>query len=371
MDKIPLNGLDFIEFAGPEPKALHRLFEKMGFCLSARCKTKDISLYRQGDCLFVLNAEKNSFSADFSKARGGACVPSMGWRVGIPAQKAFDLAIARGAKAAKKDSLSYSFPAVCGVGGSLIYFVDTPQKEDIKRPAFEGFSAPKGLEQAWKKTNSLSAFAKSKEEALQAHPPSTKLLNIDHLTHNVPVGGMDHWCEFYSRVFGFTERRYFDIQGLKTGLVSKVMRSPCSSITIPINEPSDNEKGKKSQIQEYLEEYNGAGIQHIALSTKDIISSVSTLREKGIAFLETPDSYYEVLKARLPVIKEDIRALQKQKILADGDKKGYLLQIFTQNVIGPVFFEIIERHGHDGFGEGNFQALFDAIERDQMKRGYL
>ena len=182
---------------------------------------------------------------------------------------------------------------------------------------------------------------------------------------------MEHWCEFYSKLFGFTERRYFDIKGKKTGLVSKVMKSPCDSISIPINEPSNDESGKKSQIQEYIEEYNGAGIQHIALSTNSIVSTIEHLKNRKLEFLDVPATYYEALKDRLPIIKEDIKDLENNQILADGDDKVYLLQIFTKNVIGPIFFEVIERHGHDGFGEGNFQALFDAIERDQIKRGYL
>jgi 4-hydroxyphenylpyruvate dioxygenase len=178
---------------------------------------------------------------------------------------------------------------------------------------------------------------------------------------------MQKWCDFYQDLFGFTERRYFDIRGQKTGLVSKVMRSPCGKITVPINEPTD----AKSQIQEYLDEYHGSGIQHIALLTDDIVSTVDQLRRQGIEFLDVPDTYYEILPQRLPQITEDIERLKKLRILVDGDDKGYLLQIFTKNVIGPIFFEIIQRKGHDGFGEGNFQALFDAIERDQQARGYL
>ena len=345
MDAIPLNGLDFIEFSGPEPKALAHLFEKMGFALSGSHKRRDLLLYAQGDCRFIINREKTGHAHDFMQKRGGGSVPSMGWRVKIPSQEALAIAKARGARAAEDSS--GAFPALYGVGGSLIYLVD-----NYKGPASH-----------WAQDFSF------KSEAIEGG--SAGLLAIDHLTNNVPVGEMDRWCEFYASVFDFTQRRYFDIQGLKTGLVSKVMRSPCDSVTIPINEPSPDERGKKSQIQEYLDEYKGAGIQHIALSTKSILSAVSVLRSQGLGFLKTPDTYYEALKSRLPIIKEDTKALQKQGILADGDKETYLLQIFTKNVIGPVFFEIIERHGHEGFGEGNFQALFDAIERDQMKRGYL
>ena len=178
---------------------------------------------------------------------------------------------------------------------------------------------------------------------------------------------MIKWQRFYESIFNFRETRYFDIKGKETGLISKVMTSPNGTVTIPINEPSD----KKSQIQEYLEEYKGEGIQHIALETSDIIYSVTCLRNAGLEFLDVPDTYYDVLLERIPHLTEDIHILKDLKILADGDNEGYLLQIFTKNVIGPIFFEIIQRKNHDGFGEGNFQALFDAIERDQRKRGYL
>ena len=342
---IPLNGIDFIEYASFEPNNLQNLFEKMGFIQVAKHLDKDVTLYQQGDCQFVINKQKASFAENFMKSRNGPCVCSIGFRVNIPAQKALEIVCSLGAKAVEKDSLSHSFPAIYGVGDSLIYFVEDYHEGDNH----------------WTKKFSFQNKA----------PSSPKLLLIDHLTNNVPVGKMNHWCEFYSKLFGFTERRFFDIKGLKTGLISKVMKSPCDSISIPINEPSDNESGKKSQIQEYLEEYKGAGIQHIALSSQDIISTIEILKRKGIEFLDIPISYYEVLKERLPIIKEDIKDLQTNQILADGDSQAYLLQIFTKNIIGPIFFEIIERHNHDGFGEGNFQALFDAIERDQMKRGYL
>ena len=178
---------------------------------------------------------------------------------------------------------------------------------------------------------------------------------------------MEKWCDFYKNIFNFHEVRKFDIKGEHTGLTSKVMRSPCQKITIPINEPTEG----KSQIQEYLDEYRGSGIQHLAMHTSDIVHSVRQLRDVGINFLETPDTYYETVASRVPNMKEDLETLKSLKILADGDHEGYLLQIFTKNLIGPIFFEIIQRRGHSGFGEGNFQALFDAIERDQKARGYL
>ena len=345
MSRVPLNGIDFLEYADSSPERLVSLFENMGFVKRASHKQKEVQLFSHGDCQFVINNQKSSFAEDFSKKRGGPCVSSMGFRVKIPAKEALEILKAKGAREVEKDDYSHSFPAIYGVGGSLIYLID-----DFK----EG-------ENHWTKTFDF------KNEL----PKNQDFFFIDHLTNNVAVGEMDKWCEFYEALFDFSERRYFDIKGKKTGLVSKVMRSPCDTVTIPINQPSEDEAGKKSQIQEYLDEYSGAGIQHIALSTKNIIASVDKLSQKGISFLDVPKTYYEDLKKRLPVVKEDIKELERTKILADGDEKTYLLQIFTKNAIGPIFFEIIERHGHPGFGEGNFQALFDAIERDQMERGYL
>ena len=344
MKNIPLNGLDFIEYVSPEPDSLENLFQQLDFIKTAQNKKKDVVLYQQGDSQFVINREKDSFAENFMKQRQSPCVCSMGFRVDIPAKEALEIACSRGAKAVETDP-SHSFPAIYGVGDSLIYFVDDYQERDNH----------------W--TKNFLFKAKPVE--------NPNLLLIDHLTNNVPTGTMDLWCEFYSKVFNFTERRYFDIKGAKTGLLSKVMKSPCDTISIPINEPSPDEKGKKSQIQEYLDEYHGAGIQHIALLTKCMVPAIERLKQKGVSFLDTPSSYYEMLKERLPIIKEDVRDLERNQILADGDEETYLLQIFTKNVIGPIFFEVIERHGHEGFGEGNFQALFDAIERDQVKRGYL
>ena len=200
-------------------------------------------------------------------------------------------------------------------------------------------------------------------------PLSTRVGRIDHLTNNVPKGELDHWVNFYQKIYGFVETRYFDIKGQKTGLQSKVMQLADNSVIIPINEP-DQGQGK-SQIQEFLDQHKGAGVQHIALMSPDIISTVGELRERKISFLDVPDTYYEQLPQRPFELTEDLSTLNRLRILADGDPAGYLLQIFTQTQIGPLFFEFIQRKNHWGFGEGNFQALFDAIERDQMKRGYL
>ncbi len=341
---ILLNGLDFIEYASPEPKKLKSLFQNLGFVETALHKDKEVYLFQLGDCNFVINNQKDSFAQDFSKNHNGPTVCSLGFRVNNSANQSLEWACSQGAKKVEKDNSSHSFPAIYGVGDSLIYFVEDHLNGGHWKNSFKFHTKP---------------------------PENPKMLSIDHLTNNVPVGEMQKWCDFYQSIFGFSERRFFDIKGLKTGLISKVMRSPCDTITIPINEPSNDESGKASQIQEYLEEYNGAGIQHIALETKNIISTIKNLRENNLEFLDVPNTYYDNLKKRVQLIKEDIKSLQENQILADGDDQGYLLQIFTKNVIGPIFYEIIQRHNHEGFGEGNFQALFDAIERDQIKRGYI
>lgn len=338
---VGLDGIEFIEYASHQPEILRSLFTNFGFRKIATHRSQKLELWRQGDINFLINSEANNFAKAFSTEHGpSAC--AMGVRC-ADASHAFKTAVQRGAKAYEGPfAKTFGFPAVYGIGDSLIYFIDKyGAKGNIYDSDFE-FSADKAV----------SGFG---------------YLRIDHLTNNVPKGEMQKWCDFYEKIFGFKERRYFDIKGKKTGLVSKVMASHDHKIIIPINEPSDG----KSQIQEYLDEYKGSGIQHIALLTADIIPSVSLVREKGVQFLETPDSYFDMIPERLPNVTEKIDKLKNLKILVDGDEKGYLLQIFTQNLVGPIFFEVIQRKGHDGFGEGNFQALFDAIERDQERRGVL
>ena len=307
---VPLNGLDFIEYASPNPENLEALFTQLGFVKTAKHKNKELFLYQQGAVNFIVNREPDSFAKNFMEARQSPCVCSIAFRVRIPSQSALEILISRGAKKAEPDS-SHSFPAIYGVGDSLIHLVDDQESNH------------------WIKNFS---FTKS---AVQ----DPYLIELDHLTHNVPLGQMDQWCDFYSELFDFKERRFFDIQGLKTGLRSKVMKSPCNSISIPINEPSPDEKGKKSQIQEYLDEYHGAGIQHIALLTRQMVPAIEHLKKKGLQFLETPSTYYEALKSRLPILKEDVKDLERNQILADGDDSSYLLQIFTKNVIGPIFLK--------------------------------
>lgn len=340
---LKLDGIEFVEYASPNPKALHELFLSLGFTLVGKHKQKKVSLYRQNHVSFILNEEPGTFAHQFAKAHGPS-ICAMGLRT-KNAEEALKEAVKRGAKAIDtvNDQSSHSFPAMYGIGDSAIYFIDRYQNESHFDEDFDYVSKEK-------------------------YPKGKGLLTIDHLTNNVPAGDMQKWCDFYANIFGFSEVRKFNIKGAQTGLVSKVMRSADGKITIPINEPTE----QKSQIQEYLDEYKGSGIQHLAMLTRNICETVTKLSADQIKFLESPpQTYYDMINERVPNVTEDIKTIQNNKVLVDGDESGYLLQIFTKNLIGPIFYEIIERKGHEGFGEGNFQALFDAIERDQKARGYL
>lgn len=340
---LGLDGLEFIEYVSPDPQALEQLFFKMGFQKIGQHKRKNVTLYRQNHVNFIINQEPGTFAAKFAKQHGPS-ICATGFRV-KSAQRAFDLAVSRGARPieSKNDGASHSFPAVYGIGDSAVYFVDR-------------YRAPVHFDDDFRYLQP------------ELFPKGKGFVTIDHLTNNVPKGEMQKWCDFYAKIFGFYEVRKFDIKGEQTGLTSKVMRSPCKKITIPINEPTEG----KSQIQEYLDEYHGSGIQHLAMAVPDIAKTVKELGEAGIQFLDAPPgTYYEEIPNRVPRVTEDIKQMQDLKVLIDGDDTGYLLQIFTKNLIGPIFYEIIQRKGHTGFGEGNFQALFDAIERDQKARGYL
>lgn len=336
---IGLDGMEFIEYASPDPNELERLFFRLGFRMIAKHKSKSVLLFRQGRVNFILNKEPQSFANQFYESHGPS-ICATGFKV-QDAKKAYEAAVARGAKPCIDDR-GHSFPTIYGIGNSVIYFVDKFTEGDMYKQDFD--------------------FIESQ--------PVTDGFGyevIDHMTNNVPNGEMQKWCDFYRNIFNFREVRFFDIKGLQTGLVSKVMKSPCNKIIIPINEPTE----KKSQIQEYLDEYHGSGIQHVALLTSDIIRTVTNMKKQGIEFLDVPDTYYDEVHERVPNVSENLKDLKTNRILVDGDEHGYLLQIFTKNLIGPIFFEIIQRKNHDGFGEGNFQALFDAIERDQKARGYL
>ena len=342
------DGFEFVEYTAPDIGLLRDLFTKMGFPEVARHKSKDVTLHKQGDCNFVINAEPGSYAEDYAKAHGpSAC--AMAFRV-KDARAAFERAVKLGATpvtVARGDG-ELDIPAIEGIGGSRLFFVDKYQDGSIYEVDFD--------------------FHPDWRDRMEA--ADSKLTYIDHLTHNVHRGRMAVWAEFYEKLFNFREIRYFDIEGKVTGLFSKAMTSPCGKIRIPLNESQDD----KSQIEEFLREYKGEGIQHIALGTSDIYQSVDIIKARGIPFQDTPDTYYEMLPQRIQGHDEDIAELEKRRILMDGaptEGQGLLLQIFTQNVIGPIFFEIIQRKGNEGFGEGNFKALFESIELDQMRRGVI
>jgi 4-hydroxyphenylpyruvate dioxygenase len=344
---LGIDGFEFVEFAAPDAALLHSLFRHMGFTAVAKHRERKVTLYRQGDINFLVNEEPDSFAADFAREHG-PCACGFAIRV-ADAARTRAVAIDRGANAVsnKADTLPVRTPVIEGIGGSALYLVD-------------------------RYGNGRSVYEADFEfdDSVDRHPKGFGMTFIDHLTHNVRQGNMDQWAGFYERIFNFREIRYFDIKGAQTGLVSRAMTAPDGMVRIPINEASDD----KSQIAEYLEQYNGEGIQHIALFTDDIYSTVESLRGEGIEFLDVPDTYYEMVDERVPKHGEDLARMHENRLLIDADvetRKQLLLQIFTQTCIGPIFFEIIQRKGNEGFGEGNFQALFESIERDQMRRGVI
>lgn len=346
-----LDGLDFIEYAHPQPERLNALFETMGFTAVARHRSKQVTLWRQGDVNFVVNAEPESFAADFA-ARHGPCACAMAFRV-VDAKHAFERALALGAEpfAGAVGPMELSIPAIRGIGGSLLYFVDR-----------------------YGENGSIWDVDFRWSGARDPHPEPVGLWYLDHLTHNVHRGRLQHWADWYGRLFNFREIRFFNIEGKLTGLISRALTSPCGKIRIPINESLDD----KSQIEEYLRAYHGEGIQHVALGCRDVYASVERLRERGLAFMPPPPpAYYEKVEARLPGHGEPIARLARDGVLIDGEavhegaQTPVLLQIFSANVLGPIFFEFIQRKGDEGFGEGNFRALFESIEEDQIRRGVL
>lgn len=337
-----LDGFAFLEFSSPNANTLETQFLEMGFTKSKHFADKQILLFEQGNIDFIVNTTHDSQACAHAQTHGaGAC--AMGFKV-ANAEFAFKHALANGAEEFYDTStIKHNLPAIKAIGGSVIYFVDENNQPFAKN---------------WQLFQNIGQNNNS------------GLINIDHLTHNVYRGNMDKWADFYTKIFNFREIRFFNIVGQMTGLISRALSSPCNKIKIPLNESKDD----KSQIEEFLAEYNGEGIQHIALSTTDIYDSVAKLGKNGVKFLEVPDTYYEMIETRIPWHTEPLNRLQDLRLLVDGGKEpssGLLLQIFTENVFGPVFFEIIQRKGNDGFGEGNFQALFEAIERDQIKRGTL
>ncbi len=343
---IGTDGFEFVEYTSSNPDELAALFERLGFTAVGKHRSKDVIHYRQGDINFLLNREQTGQPKIFC-GEHGAGANAMAFRV-KDAQHAFEEAVKRGAKPieAKAGPMELNIPGIEGIGGLNVYLVDRYGARTIYDVDFEP----------------IEGADPSKNDA--------GLTYIDHLTHNLHRGNMDKWAAYYEDIFNFREIRYFDIEGKMTGLVSKAMTSPCGKIRIPLNESRDD----KSQIEEFLNRYNGEGIQHIALGTGNIYETVEELRKRDIPFQDTPDTYYEAVDERVGDHGEGLERLKKNRILIDGaptQGQGLLLQIFTQDAIGPIFYEIIQRKGNEGFGEGNFKALFESIEEDQIRRGVL
>jgi 4-hydroxyphenylpyruvate dioxygenase len=349
------DGFEFIEYAAPDPAAMAAVFVRMGFRPIAKHRHKNVTLYRQGEINFILNAEPDSFAQRFARLHGPS-VCAIAFRV-QDAKAAYERAVSLGAwgYAGHAGPGELNIPAIKGVGDSLIYLVDRWRG---KNGAKEG------------EIGNIGFFDVDFEPLPGAmlNPAGHGLLYIDHLTHNVHRGRMKEWADFYERLFNFREIRYFDIEGQVTGVKSKALTSPCGKIRIPINEEGNEKPG---QITEYLDTYHGEGIQHIAMGAKDLFQTVDALRASGMKLLDTIDTYYELVDKRIPGHGESVAELKKRKLLIDGKKDELLLQIFSENQLGPIFFEFIQRKGDQGFGEGNFKALFESIELDQMRRGVL
>lgn len=341
---LKLRGIEFTEYATNDSDFMDKVFNDFGFSKLKTFKGKDIVYYNQNDIHFLLNNEQTGFSAEFAKSHGPA-ICSMGWRVD-DAEFAFNEAVKRGAKpATDATNKSLPYPAIYGIGDSLIYFIETfGDKGSIYNNDFEDL-------------------------AEQTIVEDKGFLAIDHLTNNVHQGTMEYWAKFYQEVFGFTEVRYFDIKGVQTALLSYALQSPCGTFCIPINEGKGD---TNNQIDEYLQEYNGPGVQHLAFLTRDLVASLDKLEASHIETLNIVPSYYDEIFDRVPWVKEDKEKIRKHQILVDSQGQDtYLLQIFTKNLFGPIFIEMIQRVEDKGFGEGNFQALFESIELEQMKRGTL
>ncbi|WP_431470274.1 4-hydroxyphenylpyruvate dioxygenase [Sphingosinithalassobacter sp. LHW66-3] len=340
---LGLNGFEFVEFTSPDPQAMEDHFRRLGFVPAATHPTKDIVRFRQGRINLLLNREPTGQAADFRAAHGPSA-SGMAFRVGDPAG-ARQAALDHGAKPVDETigALGEGSCAIEGIGGSYLYLVQ--DDADL----YADWNEVPGWEE-------------------EARKNGVGLDMLDHLTHNVRRGQMRVWSEFYSKLFHFEEQKYFDIKGKATGLFSQAMIAPDKAIRIPLNESQD----ENSQIEEFIREYKGEGIQHLALTTDDIYETVEKLRERGVRLQDTIETYYELVDKRVPNHGEDLDRMKKNRILIDGStEEGILLQIFTENMFGPIFFEIIQRKGNEGFGNGNFQALFESIEFDQIRRGVI
>ncbi|MCA0366565.1 MAG: 4-hydroxyphenylpyruvate dioxygenase [Proteobacteria bacterium] len=345
---LGVDGFEFVEFTGPEPEAMIARLETMGFTQTHVNPTTDVVRLKQGDITMLVHRSPQGQAADFARDHGPSA-NGMAFRV-ADAKAAFEGALARGAvkaEGAAGGALGQDYPYILqGIGGSLLYVIDQYGETGS---LYDSWDEIEGWEEAERKN-------------------SVGLEVLDHLTHNVRRGEMRTWSGFYNSIFNFEEQKYFDIKGKATGLFSQAMIAPDRAIRIPLNESQD----ENSQIEEFIRRYNGEGIQHIALTTENIFETVEAMRERGVDFQDTIETYFELIDKRLPNHGEDVERMRKNRILIDGsDEEGLLLQIFTQDAFGPIFFEIIQRKGNEGFGNGNFQALFDSIELDQIRRGVI
>ena len=344
---LGLDGFEFCEFTSPDPGQLEQQFRLLGFVPSHRHPTCNVERFVQGRINLLLNRDEGGHAATFRAAHGPSA-SSMAFRVD-DAKAALAHAIATGAKPVDPADgiLGPDSVAIEGIGGSFLYLVDR-------------FGERGSIYDGWDEIPGWRDEAAKNDVGLDL---------LDHLTHNVRRGEMRTWSTFYSKLFGFEEQKYFDIKGQATGLFSQAMIAPDKAIRIPLNESQD----EQSQIEEYLREYQGEGIQHLALTTADIYDTVEKLRERGVRLQDTIETYFELIDKRVPGHGEDVERLKRNKILIDGSvgDEGILLQIFTENMVGPIFFEIIQRKGNEGFGNGNFQALFESIELDQIRRGVI
>lgn len=339
---IGLNGFSFLEFAAPNPADLTVVLERFGFRHKAQDNSRTVALYTQGGINLIINNKLESCAATLGR-RHGPLVSAMGWRV-RDAEFAFWESVRRGAKPFENTEAGLGIPAIYGIGDSLIYFVDDEGAEKLYSRFF--IANPDYVEDT-----------------------AASLQFIDHLDHIVRIGRMKYWAAFYEKVFNFRQIDYYNIEAKVTGLVFTAMGSPCGKMAIPIGESA---KGR-SFVKEYLEKFQGEGVNHVAFHTDNLCEAVEYMHARGQKFLPISEKYYKTVNERVPGHREDVERLKKNGILIDGDTEGYLLQIFTikEPTLDPLFFEFITRRSFQGFGEGNVTTLFEALETDQFRRGYL